>query len=44
VATVLDRYGHLYAGHETAIVEALDAMARAAHRDAGNADVRALRR
>jgi integrase len=31
VATVLDRYGHLYAGHETAVVEALDAMARGAH-------------
>jgi integrase len=44
VATVLDRYGHLYAGHETAVVDALDAMARRAHDDARDADVQQLRR
>jgi integrase len=43
VATVLDRYGHLYAGHETAVVEALDAMARTAGERALDADVRPLR-
>ena len=43
VATVLDRYGHLYPGHETAVVDTLDAMARAAHHNNGNADVRQLR-
>ena len=43
VTTVLDRYGHLYAGHETAVVEALDAMARDARNRAHDADVRDLR-
>jgi integrase len=40
VTTVLDRYGHLFPGHEAHVVDALDAMARAAHQ--GTADVRRL--
>jgi integrase len=42
VTTVLDRYGHLFPGHEAHVVDALDAMARAAHQGPADADVRRL--
>jgi integrase len=42
--TVLDRYGHLLPGGEERVTDALDAMARTAHRDTGDAEVQPLRR